>query len=83
VLLIAALGALLTAPAGADAEAAAGRLTATVRVRLRAAGAAGPLDARPGETAKLATPNSMRVSGARWDARAALVGPRRLDGRRS
>jgi hypothetical protein len=57
---------------------AAGRLTATVRVRLRGPGAAGPPDARPGEAAKLATLSSMRVSGARWDARAALVGPRRV-----
>jgi hypothetical protein len=57
---------------------AAGRLTATVRVRLRGPGAAAPLDARPGEAAKLAVLSSMRVSRARWDARAALVGPRRL-----
>jgi hypothetical protein len=53
-------------------------VTARVRVRLQGHGAAAPPDARPGEAAKLATLSSMRVSGARWDARAALVGPRRL-----
>lgn len=57
---------------------AAGRLTAAVQVRLRGPVAAPPLDARPGEAAKLATLSSMRVSGARWDARAALAGARRL-----